>query len=691
MTPQRPLTQCTEIAPTGSPSFNLFSTNGTALHTKNAATIPIMHVYYENQNGEIIYTQNYADGEVLDYSGITLTVENDQALTGWYISDPSVPAVNGSPVTSDMILKPIISTGTWLTFDTNTAGGGSYIEPEFVGPSDVTAAPASPTRIGYDFAGWYTSSSNSTQFTFGNPLASSTTIYAKWTAKKVNYSVIIWKQKITDAKNAANANKTYDYGTTYVRSAEIGSAVSPTAQDKALSYTGFSYNAALTTVSATVAADGTTILNVYYDRNLITVNFYIKTTPNSDWSIFKTFTGLYGSTLASNEYTWPTGYDWYYGTIHLTFLDAFIPPKAGTTLNLYGQSTSSGSVVEHYKQNLDGTYPSTPTNSTATAGGTFNFTNKYNGFTLSQYSLDSGVTWYNASVNGSTGYSKTLMIRYTRNSYTLTFHNVNADVQSASVLYEGSLASYSSYIPSLPAGYESYYTFAGWYIDEACTQSFNFASTVMPANNLILYAKWVAPTFTVTFYNGQSVYQTVSNIAPKSTISAITPPTDSIKDFAGWVKEDGTPFSFSQKIEANLNIYATCDTLVIRNAEGDDVTSKLNIQKIDGTIIIIPAELTVTTPDANMVYNGTPLTKDGTISGFVNQETATFTTTGSQRAVGSSPNTYSLNWNGSADPANYTINETIGTLTVTENTEQIVVTTTGGSFTYDGKPHGYLC
>jgi uncharacterized repeat protein (TIGR02543 family) len=515
------------------------------------------HVYYENQSGEIIYTQNYAEGETLDYSGITLTVENDQALTGWYISDPSVPAVNGSPVTSDMILKPIISTGTWLTFDTNTAGGGSYIEPEFVGPSDVTAAPASPTRIGYDFAGWYTSSSYSTEFTFGSALASSTTIYAKWTAKKVSYSVIIWKQKITDAKNAANADKTYDYGTTYVRSAAIGSTVYPTAQDKALSYTGFSYNAALTTVSATVAADGTTILNVYYDRNLITVNFYIKATPNSDWSIFKTFTGLYGSTLASNEYTWPTGYDWYYGTIHLTFLDAFIPPEAGTTLNLYGQSTSSGSVVEHYKQNLDGTYPSTPANSTATAGGIFHFTNKYNGFTLSQYSLDSGETWNNAAVNGSTGYSGTLMIRYTRNSYTLTFHNVNADVQTVSVLYEGSLASYSSYIPTLPAGYESYYTFAGWYIDEACTQSFNFASTVMPANNLILYAKWVAPTFTVTFYNGQSVYQTVSNIAPKSTISAITPPTDSVKDFAGWVKEDGTPFSFSQKIEANMNVYAT--------------------------------------------------------------------------------------------------------------------------------------
>ena len=115
-------------------------------------------------------------------------------------------------------------------------------------------------------------------------------------------------------------------------------------------------------------------------------------------------------------------------------------------------------------------------------------------------------------------------------------------------------------------------------------------------------------------------------------------------------------------------IEATCDTLVIKNAEGKDVTNNLKITKVPGSITITPATLTVTTPSANKVYDGTPLTADGTISGFVNNETATFTTTGSQTEVGNSKNTYSIKWNGTAKSTNYQISEAVGTLTVTEQT-----------------------
>ena len=113
-------------------------------------------------------------------------------------------------------------------------------------------------------------------------------------------------------------------------------------------------------------------------------------------------------------------------------------------------------------------------------------------------------------------------------------------------------------------------------------------------------------------------------------------------------------------------IEATCDTLVIKNAEGKDVTNNLKITKVPGSITITPATLTVTTPSANKVYDGTPLTADGTISGFVNKETATFTTTGSQTEVGNSKNTYSIKWNGTAKSTNYQISEAVGTLTVTQ-------------------------
>ena len=143
-------------------------------------------------------------------------------------------------------------------------------------------------------------------------------------------------------------------------------------------------------------------------------------------------------------------------------------------------------------------------------------------------------------------------------------------------------------------------------------------------------------------------------------------------------------------------IEATCDTLVIKNAEGKDVTNNLKITKVPGSITITPATLTVTTPSANKVYDGTPLTADGTISGFVNKETATFTTTGSQTEVGNSKNTYSIKWNGTAKSTNYQISEAVGTLTVTqqsidpedpENNYNGVTINNPSNSVYDGKEH----
>ena len=82
------------------------------------------------------------------------------------------------------------------------------------------------------------------------------------------------------------------------------------------------------------------------------------------------------------------------------------------------------------------------------------------------------------------------------------------------------------------------------------------------------------------------------------------------------------------------------------------------------TVTITPATLTVTTPDAAKVYDGKALTAAGTIEGLVNGETVTFVTTGTQTEVGSSKNTYSLTWDGTAKQGNYKIVEKVGTLTV---------------------------
>ena len=84
------------------------------------------------------------------------------------------------------------------------------------------------------------------------------------------------------------------------------------------------------------------------------------------------------------------------------------------------------------------------------------------------------------------------------------------------------------------------------------------------------------------------------------------------------------------------------------------------------TYQITPVDVTITTDSANKPYDGTPLTADGRIEGLVNDEEVSFAVTGSQTAVGSSDNTYTLVWDKTAKETNYNIaSVSVGTLTVT--------------------------
>ena len=103
----------------------------------------------------------------------------------------------------------------------------------------------------------------------------------------------------------------------------------------------------------------------------------------------------------------------------------------------------------------------------------------------------------------------------------------------------------------------------------------------------------------------------------------------------------------------------------ILNTKGDDVTKDYTVTKVEGTIKITPATLTVKTDSATKVYDGSKLTADGSIKGFVNGEEASFTVTGNQTDVGSSKNTYTIDWeHGTAKESNYIIQEEKGSLTV---------------------------
>ena len=142
--------------------------------------------------------------------------------------------------------------------------------------------------------------------------------------------------------------------------------------------------------------------------------------------------------------------------------------------------------------------------------------------------------------------------------------------------------------------------------------------------------------------------------------------------------------SYTTATDVTDGVTANVDELVIVNAQGEDVTANLKITKGTGTIKITPATLKVTTYGAKAEYNGSALTAGGKVTGFVNNEAATLTTTGSQTLVGKSTNTYAIDWNDTAKKENYTIEEELGTLEVTQNMTSIMVIPQGGSKPYDG-------
>lgn len=90
------------------------------------------------------------------------------------------------------------------------------------------------------------------------------------------------------------------------------------------------------------------------------------------------------------------------------------------------------------------------------------------------------------------------------------------------------------------------------------------------------------------------------------------------------------------------------------------------------TFTIEPRPLTIRTASDSKTYDGSPLTKtdDVTFIGLVDGEIVSVTVTGSQTSVGSSDNTYTVDWeNSTAKPGNYTITPDYGTLTVNERSE----------------------
>lgn len=270
-----------------------------------------LYVYFYNPDGtQIMRTEKVSDHEGHDFTNISYEVDATHKIVGW------ADKKNGTTNIADSITVPtdktsvnvyaIIKEGYWISFNSD---GGSIVDSQFVlhGDNLVLDKSTTPTKPGYRFAGWYNDSGKvENGATVTNPM----TLKAHWNATEVSYTINYWQQKVTDDKNATDAQKTYEYVEAETKKATTGTPISA---ENLKTYKGFKYNANNSSKDVKISGDGTTIINVYYDRVLCTVNFYAYESTGwfggGSWNIIKTVTGLYGANLPKGAWDTST-YSW---------------------------------------------------------------------------------------------------------------------------------------------------------------------------------------------------------------------------------------------------------------------------------------------------------------------------------------------------------------------------------------------
>ena len=465
--------------------------------------------------------------------------------------------------------------------------GGYGVEPIYA-RYGATINVGNPTKPGYMFKEWKPELPKTMP-------AENTTHKATWTAaNNVKYVIQYWQE---------NAN---DDGYSYVEKVNktgIAGTIVSGSNDK--NYQGFTYNSEKTNKNITIKGDGSTVVNVYYDRNVYTVKFYSYWYNSGEEYTALQITAKYGAKISDKWPTYNGSSSWATsdgGSTYQCNIDTM--PLNGA--KFYGPHTGSGSeTAYYYVETLPGesgtvyngvTYKEDHHDTSPGTGYKISEEDKYaiTGFKFKEFY---------ATKYGRTYYYNNAKFYYTRNNYELVYKDQYGGEVKEFLPYEQTLSESENYKknyePAYPSGLleADAYTFGGWYTDPGCTHPVDW-NAKMPAANVVLYAKWAPVTHTVTTWLtdaqkepvnvGGSNEQTVNHrgLATKPETPINAPYT-----FVGWFYKDadGTEhaFDFSMPVTKNLNLYAkwSANTLM-------KYTIKYAVQNEDGTLTYIADDTT---------------------------------------------------------------------------------------------------
>ena len=496
----------------------------------------VYYVFFKDNTGRVVKTKEAADGLTVTTADVLFPVETDHAITGWYAD-----AAFTNPVTTVTIAKANVTlyakveAGHWLTFNSD---GGSYVAPVFVANGKTATKPADPTRPGYTFDRW--------DFDFTQELTEDATATAKWEADtSTRYTVIHWQENADDDGYSYVESETR-YGETAVKTAAA-----------AKSYTGFT---AQTIEQQPIAGDGSTIVNVFYKRNEYSVKFYNRY-GSSEYTEHR-IAAKYGANIRDK---WPGG-GWYVsrtGSVAQTNID--VMPLNGK--NFYGKQNGYYELTAYYYTEV---LPGEESSGTRMPNGKYykldhqDTTNSDFGLTVTDedrypmtgFTVNTGLSTKNRSnYDGAKFYYDRAV------KQVIYINNDGATVHTESYKYEQNISDAGNYtLPNTaaPKGKEGY-IFDGWAADADGKVPYDFTDKTMPAQNITVYAKWKAPTYTVKFFdhNGKQ-YGDVATVDKGKTIAKPEYKVSLSEDeqFLGWVLKDETPFNFATQINQNYELHA---------------------------------------------------------------------------------------------------------------------------------------
>lgn len=302
-----------------------------------------LYVYFLNPDGsQIMRTEKVGDHEAHDFTTVSYEVDSTHKLVGWAAKKNGTTNIASSitvPTNQTSVnVYAIIKEGYWVSFNSD---GGSIVDSQFVlhGDNLVLDKSTTPTKPGYTFDGWY---NGLTKVKNGATVTSPMTLTAHWKAAKVSYTVIHWWENADDDGYSfhESENKTGMTGTE--------------ANAKAKSYEGFT---AQPVAKKAIKGDGSTIVSVYYKRNVYEVKFYSYTIYNwlgrveksSEEYVDLRITAKYGQDISkkwptkSGSSTWSTTDDDYNSPFQVNI--ATMPLEGA---KFYGPKTGYGSETAYY-------------------------------------------------------------------------------------------------------------------------------------------------------------------------------------------------------------------------------------------------------------------------------------------------------------------------------------------------------